>query len=171
VQPLTVGFEVLCFMDDNVLMTHIEYGQKLEEIRALFLEYAQSLHFDLCFQNFDKELNELPGLYGLPRGRLVLCEFDGKAVGCIALKPLEQGVCEMKRLFVRPEFRGRRLGEALARRIIEEARTIGYSVMRLDTIKGRMDNAIALYTRLGFRETLPYYDNPIPNAYYMELKL
>jgi ribosomal protein S18 acetylase RimI-like enzyme len=158
-------------MDDSVLMTHVESGPKLEEIRTLFLEYVQTLDFNLCFQNFDKELNELPGAYGLPRGRLILCEVDGKSVGCIALKPLEQGVCEMKRLFVRPEFRRMRLGEALARRIIEEARAIGYSVMRLDTIKGRMDNAIALYTRLGFRETLPYYDNPIPNACYMELKL
>jgi ribosomal protein S18 acetylase RimI-like enzyme len=107
----------------------------------------------------------------LPGGRLILCEIDGKAAGCIALKPLEQGVCEMKRLFVRPEFRGRGLGPGLAGRIIEEARIIGYSVMRLDTIKGQMDNAIALYTRLGFTETSPYYNNPIPDAYYMELKL
>lgn len=152
-------------------MTHIEHGPGLEEIRALFLEYAQSLHFNLHFQNFDKELTELPGPYGLPAGRLILCEIDGKAAGCIALKPLEQGVCEMKRLFVRPEFRGRGLGPGLARRIIEEARIIGYSVMRLDTIKGQMDNAIALYTRLGFTETSPYYNNPIPDAYYMELKL
>jgi len=158
-------------MEDEVCMMHVEQGPKLLEIRALLLDYAQSLHFNLCFQNFEKELNELPGLYGSPRGRLILCEVAGEAAGCIALKPLEPGVCEMKRLFVRPQFRGRQLGAALARRIINEARTIGYSVMRLDTIKGTMDSAIILYNGLGFRESQPYYDNPIPNAHFMELKL
>jgi GNAT superfamily N-acetyltransferase len=113
----------------------------------------------------------LPGLYGLPRGRLILCEVDGQTAGCIALKPLDHGACEMKRLFVRPQFRGRQLGVALVGRIIQEARSIGYSVMRLDTIKGAMDNAIALYTGLGFKEIPAYYDNPIPNAFFMELKL
>jgi ribosomal protein S18 acetylase RimI-like enzyme len=158
-------------MEHEVCMTHVEQEPKLLEIRALFLEYAQSLHFNLCFQNFEKELDELPGLYGLPRGRLILCEVAGKAAGCIALKPLEPGACEMKRLFVRPQFRGRQLGAAMTRRIIQEARTIGYLVIRLDTIKGTMDSAINLYNGLGFRETQPYYDNPIPNAYFMELKL
>jgi putative acetyltransferase len=160
-----------CLMEDDIRLTHVEQGPKLQEIRALFLEYAQSLNFELCFQNFDKELNELPGVYRLPNGRLILCEVAGKAAGCIALKPLEQGACEMKRLFVRPEFRGRQLGAALAGRILQEARNTGYRVMRLDTIKGAMENAIALYTSLGFKETAPYYDNPISNAYFMELKL
>lgn len=155
----------------NIEMTHVEGGPKLDEIRALFREYAEALNFNLCFQGFEKELNELPGAYGMPSGRLILCTLDGRPAGCIAVKPLGAGACEMKRLFVKPEFRGHRLGEALARRAIEEARGLGYSVMRLDTIKGTMDNAIALYRSLGFKEIPPYYDNPIPQACYMELPL
>jgi len=152
-------------------LTNVQSGPLLDVIRQLFLEYARGLDFNLCFQNFDKELAGLPGPYAMPRGRLVLCEVDDKAAGCIALKPLESGVCEMKRLFVRPEFRGRHLGTTLAQHIVNEARSIGYSVMRLDTIRGTMDNAIALYSSLGFREISAYYSNPVPNAYYMELDL
>jgi putative acetyltransferase len=155
----------------DVQLTQVESGSALEEIRSLFLEYAQSLDFDLCFQNFDAELRELPGRYRPPEGRLILCEVDGSAAGCIALKPLEPGICEMKRLFVRPAFRGRQLGVLLAKHIINEARVIGYSAMRLDTIRGRMDNAIALYSSVGFREIPPYYKNPVPNAFFMELRL
>jgi putative acetyltransferase len=158
-------------MSDEVRLTHIQSGPAIEKIRELFLEYARSLDFNLCFQHFDEELEDLPGIYGLPHGRLILCEVEGRSAGCIALKKLVPGVCELKRLFVRPEFRGRHLGVQMARHIIDEARNIGYSVMRLDTIRGRMDNAIALYASLGFVEIPPYYDNPIPNAFYMELKL
>ena len=158
-------------MSDDIQLAHIQSGSALEDIRELFLEYAGSLNFNLCFQNFDKELEGLPGDYGLPRGRLILCQVDGKPAGCVALKPLEPGVCEMKRLFVRPQFRRRGLGMILGQRIIDEARGIGYSRMRLDTIQGTMDNAIALYESLGFREIPAYYHNPIPNAFYMELKL
>ena len=158
-------------MSEPFEFVQVERGPLLEEIRALFLEYKGSLNFELCFQNFDQELRELPGKYARPEGRLILCRVDGKTAGCIALKPLEPGVCEMKRLYVRPEFRGRKLGLNLARRIISEARAIGYSSMRLDTIRGYMDNAIALYESLGFKEIPPYYDNPIPNAFYMELSL
>jgi len=158
-------------MNDNIRLTHIQSGPALEQIRALFLEYARGLNFNLCFQNFEKELEELPGPYGLPHGRLILCEVDEKPAGCIALKPIEPGICEMKRLFVRPEFRGMRLGVKLTYYIISEARAIGYTNMRLDTIRGMMDNAIALYESLGFREIPAYYHNPIPNACYMELKL
>src|SRR5262249_4415232 len=106
-----------------------------------------------------------------PLGRLTLCKVDGNIAGCVALKPLGPGACEMKRLYVRPEFRGRHLGGQLGTHIIAEARSIGYSVMRLDTIRGQMDNAIALYSSLGFVEIPPYYNNPIPNAFYMELQL
>jgi GNAT superfamily N-acetyltransferase len=155
----------------SVRLIQVESGPALDQIRSLFLEYAQSLDFDLCFQNFDAELRELPGRYRPPEGRLILCEVDGSAAGCIALKPLEPGVCEMKRLFVRPAFRGRQLGVLLAKHIINEARLIGYSAMRLDTIRGRMDNAIALYSSVGFREISPYYKNPVPNAFFMELSL
>ena len=158
-------------MNDDIRLTHVQSGPALEDIRALFLEYARGLNFNLCFQNFDRELEELPGPYGLPHGRLILCEVDGRPAGCIAVKPLGSGVCELKRLFVRPEFRRRKLGLKLTQHIIEEARSIGYAVMRLDTIRGTMDNAIALYESVGFREIPAYYHNPIPNAFYMELRL
>lgn len=158
-------------MSETIHFKHVESGPELEEIRALFVAYAESLNFSLCFQGFDQELERLPGAYRRPRGRLILCEVDGKPAGCIALKPLEPGVCEMKRLFVRPEFRGKRLGLKLAEELIQEARKMGYSVMRLDTIRGMMDNAIAMYASLGFIEIPPYYDNPIANAVYMELRL
>ena len=149
----------------------VESGPALDQIRALFLEYAKSLDFNLCFQNFDKELRELPGEYALPHGRLILCEFNGKPAGCIALKPLEPGICEMKRLYVRPESRGSQLGFKLATHLIDEARRAGYTSMRLDTIRGSMDKAIALYRSLGFKEIPPYYPNPIANAVYFELSL
>jgi putative acetyltransferase len=158
-------------MNDDIRLTHVQSGPALEDIRALFLEYARGLNFNLCFQNFDRELEELPGPYGLPHGRLILCEVDGRPAGCIAVKPLGSGVCELKRLFVRPEFRRRKLGLNLTQHIIDEARSIGYTVMRLDTIRGTMDNAIALYESVGFREIPAYYHNPIPNAFYMELRL
>ena len=158
-------------MNDDISLTHVQSGPALEDIRALFLEYARGLNFNLCFQNFDRELEELPGPYGLPHGRLILCEVDGRPAACIAVKPLGSGVCELKRLFVRPEFRRRKLGLKLTQHIIDEARSIGYTVMRLDTIRGTMDNAIALYESVGFSEIPAYYHNPIPNAFYMELRL
>jgi putative acetyltransferase len=151
--------------------TSVESGPTLAYIRDLFLEYAQSLHFSLCFQNFDQELENLPGVYAPPRGRLILCEAGNQPAGCVAMKPLAQEICEMKRLFVRPEFRGMGLGVELARRVIDDARAIGYEFMRLDTLRGPMDNAIALYRSLGFQEIPPYYHNPIENAVYMELRL
>jgi putative acetyltransferase len=158
-------------MSDAVELIPVEYGPQLDDIRGLFLEYARSLDFDLCFQNFDRELRELPGEYAPPEGRLILCRVGESAAGCIALKSLGDGICEMKRLFVRPQFRGKGIGVALGRRVIEEAQHVGYKAMRLDTIAGKMEPAIALYRSLGFREIPPYYDNPIPNAAYFELDL
>lgn len=155
----------------GVRLVHIESGPALDQIRELFLEYARGLHFSLCFQNFDEELAGLPGAYGQPQGRLILCEVDSRPAGCVALRPLEPAICEMKRLFVRPEFRGRQLGRQLAEYIVEEARAIGYSAMRLDTIRGTMGDAVALYGVLGFKEIAPYCENPIPDAVYMELLL
>lgn len=145
--------------------------EHVEEARKLFLEYAESLGFSLCFQSFDKEVAGLPGDYAPPQGRLLLVEHEGKIAGCAALHKLGDGVCEMKRLYVRPEFRGKALGRALAERVIREARALGYGRMRLDTIVGKMDSAIALYRELGFQEVPPYRENPIPGAIYMELKL
>ena len=144
---------------------------QVEHARALFLEYAESLGFSLCFQSFDKEVAGLPGDYSPPGGRLLLAEHEGKIAGCVALHKLGDGVCEMKRLYVRPEFRGKALGRALAKHVIVEARALGYTRMRLDTIVGKMDSAIALYRELGFREIPPYRENPIPGAIYMEIKL
>ena len=147
------------------------FPEQVEAARALFQEYAASLGFHLCFQSFDKELAGLPGDYAPPDGRLLLAEHEGKIAGCVALHKLSDGVCEMKRLYVRPESRGKALGRALAERVIQEARAMGYSQMRLDTIVGQMDSAIALYRALGFREIPPYRENPIVGAIYMELKL
>lgn len=148
-----------------------ETPAQIAQARELFLEYAQSLGFSLCFQNFDKELAELPGDYVPPGGRLLLAHYEGKAAGCVALHRLEQGICEMKRLFLRREFRGKRLGRALADRIIAEARQIGYQRMRLDTVESAMKDAVAMYRKIGFQEIPPYCANPVPTALYMELLL
>ncbi len=145
--------------------------EQVEEVRKLFVEYGESLGFSLCFQSFDQELAGLPGDYAPPTGRLLLAEEDGKAAGCVALHRLDDDICEMKRLYVRPAFRGRKLGRMLAERVIAEARAIGYRHMRLDTIADSMREAVALYRALGFREIAPYRPNPIPSATYMELDL
>ena len=144
---------------------------QIAQARELFLEYAQSLGFSLCFQGFDKELAGLPGDYAPPAGRLLLAEFEGQLAGCVALHKLEDGICEMKRLYLRPQFRGKRLGRVLAKRIIAEARQIGYQRMRLDTVDPVMKDAVAMYRKIGFYEIAPYCANPIPGALYMELLL
>ena len=143
---------------------------QLAETRNLFLEYADSLGFDLCFQNFDEELARLPGEYAPPGGRLILAEVDGAPAGCIAMKRIDSRTCEMKRLYVRPAFRSHGLGRQLSAHLIEEARRAGYEAMRLDTVPA-LDHAIALYRNLGFKEIPPYRVNPIPGALYMELEL
>jgi putative acetyltransferase len=159
----------------EVLFTRAETPSQIAQARELFLEYAQSLGFSLCFQNFDKELASLPGDYAAPDGRLLLAEYEGQLAGCVALHQLNTGagfeVCEMKRLYLRPQFRGKGLGRALADRIIAEARQIGYVRMRLDTVEPVMKDAVAMYRRLGFREIAPYCENPIAGALYMELEL
>ena len=151
--------------------TQVQSREQVAEIRELFLEYAQSLTFDLCFQSFDKELAGLPGDYAPPEGRLLLAIFDGQTAGCVALHKIENDVCEMKRLYVRPQFRGKGLGKALAERIIHEAREIGYKKLRLDTVEPVMRAAVAMYRQLGFQEIEPYRANPIEGALYMELQL
>ena len=143
----------------------------IQEARQLFKEYETGLGISLCFQNFEQELAGLPGDYAPPRGRLLLAREYDQVMGCIALRPLGPATCEMKRLFVRPEYRDRRLGRVLVEAIIEEARKIGYTHMRLDTIADRMDRAVALYRSLGFVEIPPYRENPVDSATFMELDL
>ena len=143
----------------------------IEQTRALFLEYADSLGFSLCFQSFDEELKSLPGAYAAPSGRLLLALYEQQAAGCVALRNLEVNICEMKRLYVRPAYRGKGLGRILVERVIAESRAIGYERMRLDTIASSMQDAVELYRRMGFKEIAPYRTNPIEGALYMELLL
>src|SRR6202158_2571873 len=160
VSPVVKGFSVV----------QAESLAKIDQVRELFLEYAQSLGFSLCFQNFDKELAGLPGDYAPPEGRLLRAEYEGQIAGCVALHKLEPGICEMKRLYLRPQFRGKGLGRALADRISADARQIGYQRMRLDTVEPVMKDAVAMYGKLGFKEVAPYRPNPIAGAMYMELE-
>lgn len=147
-----------------------ESPEQIETARALFREYGAALGFSLCFQDFDRELAELPGRYAPPSGRLLLCLVEDRAAGCAALRRSDPEACEMKRLYVRPEFRSRRLGEKLARLVIDEARRGGYRRMRLDTLPS-MERAIALYRKLGFKTIEPYRDNPVAGALFLELAL
>lgn len=152
-------------------LVEAESSQQIAAVRALFLEYANSLNFSLCFQSFEEELAELPGKYAPPAGRLLLATHGLQFAGCVALHKLENEICEMKRLYVRPQFRGKGLGRVLAERVVADAREIGYKRLRLDTVEPVMRDAVALYRKLGFREIAPYRENPIEGALYMELRL
>jgi putative acetyltransferase len=145
--------------------------EEIESARKLFAEYASWVEISLCFQNFDKEVAELPGAYAPPSGRLFLAVAAQQVMGCVALRKIDDGVGEMKRLYVRPEFRGRGLGRTLTEKLIAEAKHIGYERLRLDTLPGKMDQAIAMYRSFGFQEISPYYKNPVADATFMELGL
>jgi ribosomal protein S18 acetylase RimI-like enzyme len=149
-------------------------ADEIATVKVLFLEYAASLGVSLCFQGFDKELEELPGSYAPPGGRLYLASVDGAVAGCVGLRPLvsaySDGCCEMKRLYLRPNSRGLGLGRRLAKLIIADARKIGYRRLVLDTLAD-MTEARALYASLGFREIPAYYENPLSGVLYAELDL
>lgn len=155
---------------EKVKIIPVESEKLLNHVQELFKEYAASLGFDLCFQNFDKELTELPGEYSPPDGRLLLALYDNEIVGCVALRRLSKNICEMKRMYVRPKFRGKGIGRYLSQTIIEKAREMGYKSMRLDTIPS-MKEAIVLYKSLDFKKIKPYRHNPIKSAMFMELLL
>lgn len=148
----------------------VETDKDLEIVKRLFIEYADSLGFDLSFQNFDEELANLPGDYAPPTGCLLLAKYKDQPAGCVALRKLSDGICEGKRLYVRPQFRGLKIGRKLVEAIIAEARRIGYSSIRGDTVPS-MQIAQALYASLGFKEIEPYCRNPVEGAKFIELKL
>jgi GNAT superfamily N-acetyltransferase len=179
------GVTITPVASSAVAIRHAGLAADIALARLLFVEYAQWLKVDLCFQGFDEELATLPGAYAPPRGRLLLAGTSDQAFGCIALRPLDTAagcgcgapaepagafVAEIKRLYVQPAHRAKGWGERLARAVIDEARTIGYRELKLDTLDW-MTAARALYAGVGFRECAPYYHNPLAGVVYMELAL
>jgi putative acetyltransferase len=154
-------------------MLHIihaaEPGQ-VEQARALILEYTKALGIDLSFQGFEQEMADFPGTYSPPSGRLLLALNGSEAAGCVGIRGLTPDTCEMKRLYVRSAYRSQGLGKRLVEAALEQARTLGYSAMYLDTLP-EMDAAVRLYQTFGFQQTEPYYANPIPGALFFELRL
>jgi ribosomal protein S18 acetylase RimI-like enzyme len=158
----------------GIALSSVRDGADLDDIRVLFREYAASLKVALCFQNFDAELAALPGDYEPPRGTLLLATVDGAIAGCCALRPLDNvdyaNAAEMKRLYVRSQFRGLGLGRLLAGEILDQARQSDFACVLLDTLDD-MEAARALYDELGFEEIPPYYFNPIAGAHYLKVAL
>jgi GNAT superfamily N-acetyltransferase len=162
----------VCFKKDLTIIIHAATTGHIETARRLFREYEAWFGLDLCFQDFEGEVRDLPGKYAPPEGRLLLANVGEVAAGCVALRKLGDGICEMKRLFVRDEFRGLGIGVALIERIIDEGRSIGYKKLRLDTFAPKMGKAVELYRSHGFREIAPYYHNPYAaDVLFMELDL
>lgn len=158
----------------DIILRWAQGPDDIEAVRALFLDYQADLGIDLCFQGFAAELDELPGVYTTPNGAIALALVGGSPAGCCAFRPLEGSdhlnACEMKRLFVRPAFRGFGLGRQLVDLILSEARLAGYTNMLLDTLTD-MEAARALYQGAGFYEVAPYYHNPIAGAHYLKVEL
>ncbi|MBK8305315.1 MAG: GNAT family N-acetyltransferase [Pyrinomonadaceae bacterium] len=152
-------------------ITQAETDEQIAEAKTLFREYETWLGMSLCFQDFENEVATLPGKYAMPDGRLYLAYSDDDLAGCIAMRKLEDGICEMKRLFVRDGFRGHKVGVSLIEKLIDDAREIGYSKMRLDTYPPKMGKAVKLYESHGFQAIPPYYDNPHSDVLFMELAL
>ena len=144
--------------------------EHIKIVADLFREYQQFLDTDLCFQGFEKELSNLPGKYAPPQGAILLAEHKSEIIGCVAVRSIDNVMCEMKRLYVKPPVQGISAGRLLAEAIILKAKELGYKKMRLDTLK-RLDKAIGLYRKLGFVEIEPYYANPLDEVVYWELLL
>ena len=159
-----------CSSPPNVAVRKPLDAAEIAAIKALFLEYAQSLNFSLCFQDFDAEMAGFPGKYAPPGGALLLATVDGAIAGAVGLRDLGAGRCEMKRLYVKPDFRALKLGRKLAEALVAEARALGYRRLLLDTLP-TMQSAQALYRSMGFIDIPAYYDNPIDGTRYMELAL
>jgi GNAT superfamily N-acetyltransferase len=158
-------------MNADIVLCEAVTKADIDAVRELFAEYERWLGVDLCFQGFAEELRSLPGRYAPPRGRLLLArDADGAVAGGVGMWPLDGDTCEMKRLFVRPSWRGRGLGRTLAEAIVETAVDVGYARMRLDTLE-RLTEALMLYRSMGFREIKPYYNNPLECVIYMESEL
>jgi len=154
----------------DMLIRKAESKSEIDQVRMLFMEYREFLGEHLEFQDFDRELESLPGEYSRPEGELLIALDGERVVGCVAVRRIDQDICEMKRLFVRPEYRGEGIGRKLAEKIIDSARDLGYGLMRLDTLD-RLTEAMGLYRSLGFREIGPYYKNPLSGVVYWELSL
>ncbi len=157
--------------DADIVIRPVAGAAELETTRGLFLAYAESLGFDLCFQGFDQELATLPGAYTPPRGALWLAWRGREAVGCIGLRPFDDHSCEMKRLYVTPQGRGHGTGRQLVHECLAGARQRGYRTMYLDTMRSEMTAAQQLYADLGFREIAPYHDKGLPGLAYYALDL
>jgi putative acetyltransferase len=155
----------------EVELRQVDSESDIESAREIFREYEERLALDLCFQNFEDELKRLPGKYSPPSGRLYLARIGDDVAGCIAMRELEPGVCEMKRLFVREDFRGKQIGRMLIDKLLSDARDLGYRRMRLDTFPPKMGNAVRIYESYGFYQIAPYYNNPTEGVLFMELKL
>jgi putative acetyltransferase len=156
---------------EQLTIVPAESPVQLDAVRELLLEYWKNRNLEMYVFNFDQELAGLPGDYAPPEGRLFLAHWDNEPAGCVALRKLEPDICEMKRLYLRPKFRGKGIGRSLAEFIINESRKLGYARIRLDTIQSNMQEAIALYRQLGFAEIAAYRMNPLPGVVFMELVL